>query len=243
MNQEKMGKLIAEIRKEKGMTQPELGEKLGVNAQAVSKWESGRNAPDIDKINDLADILEVATSDLLKGVRTIRDDHKRSKTSAVLYWINKYKFFLISELLLILIVIPLFIYFVNNFGKYYTMSFKSEDSTVLVTGKIITHSTKDYIFLNQVFLINPEEINSNEVQCLNLYLKNGDEILFNYKYEILDDYGNTENFILSEVFNNISPLFYELEHNNYENLSLLFIYVDSNNNEIEKTIKLNFIDD
>ncbi len=36
-----MGKLIAEIRKEKGMTQDELGELLGVNGKAVSKWECG----------------------------------------------------------------------------------------------------------------------------------------------------------------------------------------------------------
>lgn len=41
MNQEKIGKLIAELRKEKNLTQEELGRKLGVTKNAVSKWERG----------------------------------------------------------------------------------------------------------------------------------------------------------------------------------------------------------
>ena len=46
MDQAKIGRFIAELRKERKMTQSQLGEKLGVSYKAVSKWETGRNLPD-----------------------------------------------------------------------------------------------------------------------------------------------------------------------------------------------------
>ena len=47
MNQERIGKLIKEIRKDNNLTQKDLAKKLGVTYQAVSKWETGKNIPDI----------------------------------------------------------------------------------------------------------------------------------------------------------------------------------------------------
>ena len=50
---EKTGKLIAELRKEKGMTQAHLAEKLGVTDRAVSKWERGKSFPDVGILQEL----------------------------------------------------------------------------------------------------------------------------------------------------------------------------------------------
>ena len=47
MDQEKIGKFIAACRKEKGLTQAVLGEKLGITNRAVSKWETGRCMPEL----------------------------------------------------------------------------------------------------------------------------------------------------------------------------------------------------
>ena len=58
MNIEKIGEQIAALRKGKGLTQSELGERLGVSFQAVSKWERGEALPDIALLPDLAKILE-----------------------------------------------------------------------------------------------------------------------------------------------------------------------------------------
>ena len=49
MDQMKTGKFIAALRKEKGMTQEKLGEKLGVTNKTVSRWENGNYMPDIEK--------------------------------------------------------------------------------------------------------------------------------------------------------------------------------------------------
>ena len=63
----KNGKLLRELRKEKGLTQKELAEKLGVVAKTVSKWETGNGFPDVSTLSVLANILGVNEKSLLCG--------------------------------------------------------------------------------------------------------------------------------------------------------------------------------
>ncbi len=59
---------IQELRKQNGLSQEQLAERMGVSRQAVSKWESGLCAPDIEKIIALSELFEVSTDYLIKGV-------------------------------------------------------------------------------------------------------------------------------------------------------------------------------
>ncbi len=72
MNQEKMGKFIAQLREEFGLTQKEVGNQLGVTDNSVSKWERGINAPDISTLTDLAAIFHVTVQELLNGERSFQ---------------------------------------------------------------------------------------------------------------------------------------------------------------------------
>lgn len=67
MNTEKIGKFIAQKRKEKNYTQKELALKLGVTDRAVSKWERGLGCPDISLLEDLSKILDISIVELLNG--------------------------------------------------------------------------------------------------------------------------------------------------------------------------------
>lgn len=67
MNQEKIGKFIAENRKSKRITQSELAEKLGVTDRAVSNWENGKNMPELSLFKPLCDILEISINELMSG--------------------------------------------------------------------------------------------------------------------------------------------------------------------------------
>ena len=67
MDSKKIGKVIAKRRKEKGMTQGELAERLSVSNKTISKWETGVGLPDISILVDLASILDISVDDLLKG--------------------------------------------------------------------------------------------------------------------------------------------------------------------------------
>ena len=70
MDQVKTGNLIANCRKEKGLTQANLAEQLGVSDRAVSKWETGRSLPDADNMLELSRILGITVDELLKGEKT-----------------------------------------------------------------------------------------------------------------------------------------------------------------------------
>ena len=67
MNQEKIGKFIAECRKKKNMTQQELSEKLGVSDRTVGNWENGRNMPDLSLFKPLCNELDISLNDLMSG--------------------------------------------------------------------------------------------------------------------------------------------------------------------------------
>ncbi len=60
-----LGRRIANARHDLGLTQRELADKVGVTAQAVSKWERGSSCPDIAILDEIADSLGVSVSELL----------------------------------------------------------------------------------------------------------------------------------------------------------------------------------
>lgn len=67
MDCSKIGLFIFECRKNKNMTQKELGEKVGVTVQAISKWERGLGCPDISLLIDLSKALDITVNELLCG--------------------------------------------------------------------------------------------------------------------------------------------------------------------------------
>ena len=61
------GKMIVQLRKAKGYTQKDLADKLNVSDKAISRWETGKNYPDIEVLKRLTVVLEVSIDELLKG--------------------------------------------------------------------------------------------------------------------------------------------------------------------------------
>lgn len=79
MDFEAVGRQIADLRRAKEMTQAELGERLGVTFQAVSKWERAETLPDTAILPDLAAVLETTVDNILcGGDRTVK--YKRKLT-------------------------------------------------------------------------------------------------------------------------------------------------------------------
>lgn len=69
MDQVKIGRFLAELRKEKGMTQEQLAEKLNVARRTISRWETGSNMPDMDILIELSDLYLVDLREILDGER------------------------------------------------------------------------------------------------------------------------------------------------------------------------------
>ena len=77
MNQEKIGRFIASCRKEQGLTQARLAERLGITDRAVSKWENGKSLPDASIMLELCDLLKITVNELLSGERLDMDDYRK----------------------------------------------------------------------------------------------------------------------------------------------------------------------
>ena len=84
MDQKKTGQLIADLRKEIGLTQEGLGEKLGVSQRSVSRWETGKNMPDLSLLTPLADTLGVSVTELLAGERIEGETVPKSEASGAM---------------------------------------------------------------------------------------------------------------------------------------------------------------
>lgn len=69
MNQEKIGKFLKELRKQKGLTQEQIAEKFNVSNRTISRWENGNNMPDLDILIEISDYYEVDLREILNGER------------------------------------------------------------------------------------------------------------------------------------------------------------------------------
>ncbi|MBQ7783357.1 MAG: helix-turn-helix transcriptional regulator [Oscillospiraceae bacterium] len=73
MDTKKIGAFLKELRKEKGMTQEQLGERLGVSNKTISRWETGNYMPPVDCLNMLSDIYDISINEILAGERVSGD--------------------------------------------------------------------------------------------------------------------------------------------------------------------------
>lgn len=83
MDNEKMGNIIREARKKKGLTQKDIATHLNITDRAVSKWERGICAPDLALLEPLADILDISITELITGEVELSTDNKATVDFAV----------------------------------------------------------------------------------------------------------------------------------------------------------------
>lgn len=151
MNQEKIGEFIAKLRQEKGLTQTELGDMLGVSYKAVSKWERGINLPDSSLYKPLCDIFNITIDELMEG-------ELKSKT--------KSKKFIFIPLIIIIILIVIIIMYLNK-EKYPNVTIDEIEITKTNDNKLVNqlYPTDDNIWF---YNISKLEICTRTFTCYNL---------------------------------------------------------------------------
>lgn len=77
MEQIKIGKLIAKMRREKNMTQRQLADALSISDKTVSKWECGKGLPEVSLMLPLCEVLQITVNDLLTGERVSEGDYRK----------------------------------------------------------------------------------------------------------------------------------------------------------------------
>ena len=201
MNQEKIGKLIANLRKQKGLTQGELGAKVGVGDRAVSKWERGITCPDISIINELSSILGITSDELLKGELNNKELIDNSKPK-----FNK-KILLLIPIFIFAIGIALFI--INrNKGEVYLL--KSADSNYSIEGKALFKNNKIYVVIDEI-VFKDKYLAKTEIQSYEYNVRSNNEFLYRYGY--VDEHNMLESSMTIEEFTKTTNLTFENDIN------------------------------
>ena len=76
MDMVKMGSFLAELRKERNLTQAELGEKLGVTNKTISRWETGNYMPSVEMLEELSTMYGMTINELLSGKKLSTEEYK-----------------------------------------------------------------------------------------------------------------------------------------------------------------------
>lgn len=132
MDQEKIGQFIKSLRKENKLTQKELADKYGVTYQAVSKWENGKNIPDIAILKELSKDFNINIDELLEGNK-----------------LKKKKKFIFMAFLGILVLL-LFIVIVYNKDDYEFKTLSSSCANFTISGSISYNKDKSSIYISNI---------------------------------------------------------------------------------------------
>jgi len=186
MNNQNIGDFIKELRKEKGLTQKALADKLNITDRAVSKWERGLSCPDISILDDLSKILDVSIIEILKGKKLDEDTiiNNQDLIESMVFTDKKFKnkmkkivdmvgFFIIS-----FVVILLLFYNVKSF--YYAHKVYKVDNKAAITN---VNSKLNDINENIILIENNQGIYTDEEYELILEFINDFKYLSNKSIE------------------------------------------------------------
>ena len=134
MNQEKIGKLIKEIRTNNNLSQKEFANIYGVTYQAVSKWENGKNMPDIEILKKICSDYDISLEEMLNGKN---EPFKLNKL------------FLIIPIIVTLILLAIII-FARKGDSFEFRTLESLTNDFTLTGSIAYNSDKTSIFISDV---------------------------------------------------------------------------------------------
>ena len=88
MDQIKVGAFLKDLRKEKEITQEQLAEELGVSGRTISRWETGKNMPDISLLVEIAEFFDVSIPEIIKGER--KSENMKEETKEVVETMSDY---------------------------------------------------------------------------------------------------------------------------------------------------------
>lgn len=177
MDQIKIGKFIAEMRKEQNLTQMDLAEKLGVSNKTISKWECGNGMPDYALIQRLCEILSVNVNEILSGERLPSEDYSKKAEENIMNLIQesdnndkREKREFIGMALGILSIILIFFFIAISFGgisavsNYIDMPFLIYISAVIIITLLTSGKLKDFLKAFSLAINNKVEDNYVQLQ-------------------------------------------------------------------------------
>ena len=240
-NLNNVGKFIKELRKEQGLSQQALAEKLYIGREAVSKWERGMNLPTVDVMISIAEFFHISLNELVYGARETKENKEKIKNITItLYEANQkqIKYLNISIILIVILSLIFFAYyFINNYKsiKVYTLGYHDNDITIQ-DGLLVT--TREKLFLNIGNIKSDDEIEKIELLVKDevIYESGQKENISIYDYNGYEEFFDFSN--LKEDINNLYLNVYIKEESKKIKLVLTKKFTnDSITNKSNKFIK------
>ena len=147
MDQEKIGKFIKQIRQDNNLTQKDLADKLGVTYQAVSKWENGKNVPDIATLKEISKLFNTNIDEILDGEKKTINNN--------LFKNNIYPLMLILILVILLVIGTVIYSNKQNDFEFKTISSKCKDFKI--NGSAAYNKDKASIYISNVEFCGKED--------------------------------------------------------------------------------------
>lgn len=209
MNQIKLGKFIADVRNERGMTQDELAERIGVSSgKVISKWECGNNMPDFETLIEISKALkitlfELSTCKRIDNPKLIDKIKKKFITyKDYIFETTKNKLIVIFSIILGLIFGFATIFTIDNYKTIKVYEFINNENEIKFRLKGNIFITSEEVFFNIINISNIEKDKSYlDIQASNI------------QYEILDN--NNQRILLYNLYKN------EIENNDKNLLKIL----------------------
>jgi len=201
MDQKKIGEFITRLRKEKGLTQEELADKLKVSSKSVSRWETGVNMPDYSVLNSICNEFDINVLELLNGEKKKENNKVFEEYMEYKDRMNRRKrVFLISLGFLLIIVSLLSIYFINNFKKVIVYKFNGESENFNYdSGLLVSSNIKYILHYGKVSIKDSNYIKEEDIIDIQLAYK--EDSLYYFITTFVNDSLISESYGYGEIFN------------------------------------------
>lgn len=229
MDQGKIGSFISDLRKEKKLTQAELGDIVGVTGKAVSRWERGLNLPDRAIMNKVSEALGVSTTELLNGERVVdlsKDNLDQITENSVAYYKEKLrkkfkKVFFTTICVIVLITLALFMtFYFNNAGSCNVYDVNSESAEMGARGIITQTNDKTTLVISDFRYLGT---NLKNVYAIDYDLIMNGKVISNGGYNLDEINYKNEEFDIQKFFN-IITIYLETNNNyNFEEIKDFYI--------------------
>lgn len=218
MNQIKIGKFIAECRKEKNLTQTELADKLNITNKAISKWETGNGTPDVSILLELCNELGITVNELLSGERIKAEDYKEKAEENIINAIRdsdtkiKKKNKIVTAVIIVATIYLLIaiITTISILGKVIFSPRELLEYEDVLNYENYLYELKNTSRIGTGLLIFPEKINKDEVINFK-YTKDSPDFELGYSMYLVMDYDNDTYLKETERIKNLSAKFKNFE--------------------------------
>lgn len=237
MDTEKVGKLIKQIRKDNHLTQKDLALKYNITYQAVSKWENGKNIPDISLLKQICDDFNIDINSLLTGDYTT-NENKVSLKKDKINLLKKKNFLFLCLFVLLIGVIMAIIILKKRSNDFEFKTISSDCSNFTITGSVAYNDIKSAIYIASINYCGGADDNLyKSIECI-LYEKNG--TLENRISQIVIKEENPKKLedLLKNVTFNIDNYIYKCKEFQNNGLYVTIKAADSNNKQVTYSVPL-----